>query len=95
MPSALGLAPAQAPAQRLPHLMMAMMASGQLAATPSHSVFTMPALMLKRSSRVMPGLRGTPAGITTSSAPLSAPASSSAPVYPVTCTRGTPGVGPA
>ena len=26
---------------------------------------TMPALMLKRSSRVMPGLRGTPAGMTT------------------------------
>jgi hypothetical protein len=28
---------------------------------PSHSVATMPALMLKRSSRVIPGLRGTPA----------------------------------
>ncbi len=32
----------------------------------------MPALMLKRSSRVMPGLRGTPAGMTTRSAPCQA-----------------------
>lgn len=29
---------------------------------------TMEALVLKRSSRVMPGLRGTPAGMTTTSA---------------------------
>lgn len=35
-----------------------------------------PALMLNRSSRVMPGLRGTPAGMTTRSHPASAPPSS-------------------
>ena len=40
--------------------MMSTHASGQWRATPSASVATMPALMLKRSSRVMPGLRGTP-----------------------------------
>lgn len=66
------------------HLMMLMTASGQLAATASHRLFTMPALMLKRSSRVMPGLRGTPAGMTTSSAPLRASASWSAPVKALT-----------
>mmetsp|Transcript_1212 Transcript_1212/g.2609 ORF Transcript_1212/g.2609 Transcript_1212/m.2609 type:complete len:302 (+) Transcript_1212:103-1008(+) len=45
--------------------MMATQAWGQWRAIPSHRVRTMPALMLKRSSRVMPGLRGTPAGMTT------------------------------
>ena len=39
----------------------------------------MPALILKRSSRVMPGLRGTPAGMITTSAPLSASPSWSSP----------------
>jgi hypothetical protein len=38
----------------------------------SHTPARMPALMLKRSSRVMPGLRGTPAGMTTMSQSLSA-----------------------
>ena len=33
---------------------------------------TIPALILNRSSRVMPGLRGTPAGMMTTSQPLSA-----------------------
>jgi len=42
------------------------------AAYPSTRVLTMPAFVLKRSSRVMPGLRGTPAGITTTLAPVSA-----------------------
>jgi len=39
--------------------------SWQTLAQASMRVATMPALVLKRSSRVMPGLRGTPAGITT------------------------------
>mmetsp|Transcript_8794 Transcript_8794/g.12798 ORF Transcript_8794/g.12798 Transcript_8794/m.12798 type:complete len:80 (+) Transcript_8794:1548-1787(+) len=50
--------------------MMAMMALGQWVAQPSTSALTIEALMLKRSSRVIPGLRGTPAGITTRSDPL-------------------------
>lgn len=50
---------------------MAMTASGQNLAHPSTRVCTMEALVLKRSSRVMPGLRGTPAGMTTTSAPVS------------------------
>ena len=41
-------------------LMIATHASGHAWAMPSHRPATMPALMLKRSSRVMPGLRGTP-----------------------------------
>jgi hypothetical protein len=41
-------------------LMIATHASGQACAMPSHRPATMPALMLNRSSRVMPGLRGTP-----------------------------------
>ena len=49
-----------------------MRAEGALA---SQMFFTMPALMLNRSSRVMPGLRGTPAGMTTRSTPVSAAAS--------------------
>lgn len=46
------------------------MASGQNSAQPSTSVRTMLAFVLNRSSRVMPGLRGTPAGMTTTSAPV-------------------------
>nr|GMC99699.1 hypothetical protein MtrunA17_Chr8g0360511 [Ipomoea batatas]GME06386.1 hypothetical protein MtrunA17_Chr8g0360511 [Ipomoea batatas]GME18499.1 hypothetical protein MtrunA17_Chr8g0360511 [Ipomoea batatas] len=42
---------------------------GQYLAMPAHSDFTMPALMLKRSSRVIPGFLGTPAGMMTTSAP--------------------------
>ena len=42
------------------------------------------ALMLKRSSRVMPGLRGTPAGISTSAQPYSASGSWSGPVCALT-----------
>ena len=45
---------------------------------------TMPALILNRSSRVMPGLRGTPAGMMTTSHPFSASWSWSGPAYPVT-----------
>ena len=59
--------------------MMAVMAPGQVLATPSVSAFTMEALVLKRSSRVMPGLRGTPAGMTTTSQPSRALSRSSAP----------------
>ncbi len=58
---------------------------GQLSATASTRLLTMPALMLNRSSRVMPGLRGTPAGMTTTSTPFKAAASSSAPVNAATC----------
>ena len=47
---------------------------GQNSAQPSTSVLTMEALVLNKSSRVMPGLRGTPAGITTTSAPVRASA---------------------
>lgn len=42
--------------------MMATQAAGQCCAMPCARPRTMPALMLNRSSRVMPGLRGTPAG---------------------------------
>ena len=41
-------------------------------ADPSARVATMPALMANRSSRVMPGFLGTPAGMTTRSHPASA-----------------------
>ena len=40
---------------------------------------TMPALILNKSSRVMPGFLGTPAGMMTRSHPLSAACSSSGP----------------
>ncbi len=40
--------------------MMATQARGQVRATASHRPLTIDALMLNRSSRVMPGLRGTP-----------------------------------
>mmetsp|Transcript_43590 Transcript_43590/g.103590 ORF Transcript_43590/g.103590 Transcript_43590/m.103590 type:complete len:239 (+) Transcript_43590:340-1056(+) len=46
--------------------MIRSIAFGQFLAQASMRVATMDALVLKRSSRVMPGLRGTPAGITTS-----------------------------
>mmetsp|Transcript_33781 Transcript_33781/g.46777 ORF Transcript_33781/g.46777 Transcript_33781/m.46777 type:complete len:233 (-) Transcript_33781:62-760(-) len=59
-------------------------ARGQCKATPWARVLTIDALVLKRSSRVMPGLRGTPAGITTTSAPASAAPSDSLPTYPIT-----------
>mmetsp|Transcript_27161 Transcript_27161/g.69129 ORF Transcript_27161/g.69129 Transcript_27161/m.69129 type:complete len:244 (-) Transcript_27161:335-1066(-) len=52
--------------------MMATQAVGQCLAMASHRLATMPALMLNRSSRVMPGLRGTPAGMTTSWQPCRA-----------------------
>jgi len=45
---------------------------------------TIPALILKRSSRVIPGLRGTPAGTTTISQPIRALSSSLTPLKPVT-----------
>mmetsp|Transcript_9092 Transcript_9092/g.18826 ORF Transcript_9092/g.18826 Transcript_9092/m.18826 type:complete len:258 (+) Transcript_9092:820-1593(+) len=64
--------------------MMLMTARGHTFATPSARVLTMPALVLKRSSRVMPGLRGTPAGMITSSAPSSASSSAPAPTNPRT-----------
>uniref|UniRef100_A0A0A9F8H4 Uncharacterized protein n=1 Tax=Arundo donax TaxID=35708 RepID=A0A0A9F8H4_ARUDO len=57
-----------------------MKASGQLSATASTSDLTMLALMLKRSSRVMPGFLGTPAGMTTTSTPFKQLASSEGPV---------------
>ena len=53
-------------------LMIASVASGQYLPHPSTSVFTMLAFVLNRSSRVIPGLRGTPAGMTTTSQPVSA-----------------------
>lgn len=46
---------------------------------------SLPAFVLNRSSRVMPGFRGTPAGMTTRSAPYSAALSSLGPVCAVTC----------
>jgi len=48
------------------------------------SFSTMPALILNRSSRVIPGFRGTPAGMRTMFAPLSASGSSASPTYPLT-----------
>jgi len=63
---------------------MVMRASGQFLATPSTRPATMPALIAKRSSRVMPGFLGTPAGITTTSHPFRASSSWSAPTWPVT-----------
>jgi hypothetical protein len=51
-----------------------MFASGADSAAALARSRTIEALVLKRSSRVMPGLRGTPAGIRTISAPLRAAA---------------------
>lgn len=45
--------------------MMRRIAFGQIFAHASTRLATIEALVLKRSSRVMPGLRGTPAGIKT------------------------------
>ena len=45
---------------------------GRTRAIDSHTPARMPALMLNKSSRVMPGLRGTPAGIMTRSHPVRA-----------------------
>mmetsp|Transcript_1751 Transcript_1751/g.3175 ORF Transcript_1751/g.3175 Transcript_1751/m.3175 type:complete len:204 (-) Transcript_1751:225-836(-) len=53
-------------------LMTAIMASGQNSAHPSTRVFTILAFVLNKSSLVIPGLRGTPAGMTTTSAPVKA-----------------------
>ena len=50
--------------------MMRMLASGQVSAQAAARSRTMEAFVLKRSSRVMPGLRGTPAGMRTISAPV-------------------------
>lgn len=50
-------------------VMIAMMALGDSLATTVARSRTIEALVLNRSSRVIPGLRGTPAGITTRSAP--------------------------
>lgn len=47
--------------------------------------WTIDALVPNRSSRVMPGLRGTPAGMTMMSAPSMAAAAFSAPTKPTTC----------
>ena len=47
---------------------------GACSATPFARSRTIEAFVLKRSSRVIPGLRGTPAGIRTMSAPLRAAA---------------------
>mmetsp|Transcript_5516 Transcript_5516/g.6408 ORF Transcript_5516/g.6408 Transcript_5516/m.6408 type:complete len:200 (-) Transcript_5516:186-785(-) len=52
--------------------MMQIMHFGQASAIPSIRPETIPALILNKSSRVMPGLRGTPAGITATSTPASA-----------------------
>merc|ERR1719348_824735 len=66
---------------------MQIMASGQLRAQASARVATMVAFVLKRSSRVMPGFLGTPAGITTTSQPSRAAPSWSGPMWPVTWAR--------
>jgi len=47
-------------------------------------VFTIPALMLNRSSRVIPGFLGTPAGMITTSDPSSAFPNSFSSAYPTT-----------
>ena len=47
-------------------------ASGAARAVAAAKLATMVALVVKRSSRVIPGLRGTPAGIRTTSAPRTA-----------------------
>ncbi len=60
----------------LPH---ARPTSGQCLPQASTRLFTMPALILNRSSRVMPGLRGTPAGMITTCAPFRASPSWSSP----------------
>ena len=49
--------------------MIPIKALGQTSAQATAKSRTIEALMLKRSSRVMPGLRGTPAGMMTTSQP--------------------------
>ena len=57
---------------------------GQYLAIAVQRDLTMPALMLKRSSRVIPGFLGTPAGMITTSAPSKAFPRCSSPAYPDT-----------
>jgi len=57
---------------------------GQCLAIASQRPFTIPALMLKRSSRVIPGFLGTPAGMITTSAPSKAFPNSASLAYPTT-----------
>jgi hypothetical protein len=57
-----------------------LLALGQYLAQPVARVLTIPALILKRSSRVMPGLRGIPAGMTTIEQPVRAAANWSSPM---------------
>ena len=65
--------------------MIPMHAFGQVTATFSIKLRTMPALMLNKSERSMPGLRATPAEISTTSAPFNAGVGSS-PAKPSTLT---------
>uniref|UniRef100_A0A0A9EUG6 Pco104294 n=1 Tax=Arundo donax TaxID=35708 RepID=A0A0A9EUG6_ARUDO len=53
-------------------LITSTIALGQHFAIPSQRVRTIPALMLNKSSLVIPGFRGTPAGIITRSIPIRA-----------------------
>mmetsp|Transcript_35815 Transcript_35815/g.41783 ORF Transcript_35815/g.41783 Transcript_35815/m.41783 type:complete len:246 (-) Transcript_35815:247-984(-) len=57
--------------------MIPIIAFGHVRAHSSARLFTIDAFVLNRSSRVMPGLRGTPAGMITMSAPARALAASS------------------
>lgn len=59
-------------------------ALGQHLAIPSQRVLTIPAFILKRSSLVIPGFLGTPAGITTRSIPVRALSSCGCPRNPRT-----------
>lgn len=59
-------------------------AFGQLFAIPSQRVLTIPALILNRSSLVIPGFRGTPAGMITRSMPVRASSSRACPKNPRT-----------
>ena len=67
--------------------MMSTCASGHTVPTACASSATMDAFVLNRSSRVIPGLRGTPAGMTTTSAPSSALCRFSLPLKPVVLAR--------
>lgn len=60
-------------------------ALGQHFAIPSQRVRTIPALMLNKSSLVIPGLRGTPAGMITRSIPVRAFSNCGWPKKPRTC----------
>merc|ERR1719509_260951 len=80
-------------------VMTAIMAVGQTLAAAAARVATMEALVTNRSSLVIPALLGTPAAMTTISAPSRADSSSSAPTYLVTlalvsmCERSTATLG--